>query len=217
MSSGIYQIVNKCNGHRYIGSACNLNKRESDHFSALRSGNHHNIHLQYAYDKYGIDAFEFQVLEVVKQPVALILLEQYYLDDYDPEYNFALVATGGGRYHSDETKLKIKRAREGKKLTDEAKAKVSRAQKGKEVSFETRNKLGKAAKGRKLSPEACQMISLKLKGKLKPNRLFSDDEIRRIRALLKEGLYAIVIANLFGVSRQLIDAIKQGKCYRGIE
>ena len=39
--SGVYQIVNELNGHRYIGSSKNIQHRILTHRSSLRRNNHH--------------------------------------------------------------------------------------------------------------------------------------------------------------------------------
>ena len=51
--SGVYQIVNELNGHRYIGSSKNIQHRILVHRSALRRNSHHSIYLQNAFNKYG--------------------------------------------------------------------------------------------------------------------------------------------------------------------
>jgi len=84
MTSGIYIIRNIESGKVYIGSAVKLNKRKSDHFSELQSGKHHNQHLQNAYNKYGVDAFEFAVLVRCKKDELVhgINYEQQAIDLY---------------------------------------------------------------------------------------------------------------------------------------
>jgi group I intron endonuclease len=62
VASGIYQITCSANGKVYIGSAVALSRRKAQHFNRLRSGNHHNTHLQNAWNKYGESAFQFSVL-----------------------------------------------------------------------------------------------------------------------------------------------------------
>jgi hypothetical protein len=61
--SGIYSILNKKNNRVYIGQAVALGRRKADHFRALRKGKHKNKPLQKDYDKYGLDAFEYRVVE----------------------------------------------------------------------------------------------------------------------------------------------------------
>lgn len=55
--SGVYQIVNELNGHRYIGSSKNIQHRILTHRSSLRRNNHHSIYLQNAFNKYGDDNY----------------------------------------------------------------------------------------------------------------------------------------------------------------
>lgn len=61
--SGIYQIRNLVNGKVYIGSACRLNSRKSDHLRSLQRGNHVNQKLQRAWNKYGPSAFESALMQ----------------------------------------------------------------------------------------------------------------------------------------------------------
>lgn len=89
--SGIYKILNKSNNKCYIGSTVNFSNRKYLHFSRLKRGRHHSIILQRAYDKYGIDNFQFIILEECKND-NLLEREQYYFDKYHPEYNIAKIA-----------------------------------------------------------------------------------------------------------------------------
>jgi len=59
---GIYIIKNKVNGKVYVGQSWNLKSRISDHKRFLAKGTGDNIHLQYAYNKYGKENFEFSIL-----------------------------------------------------------------------------------------------------------------------------------------------------------
>jgi group I intron endonuclease len=90
MSSGVYVIRNIINGKRYIGSSSNIEARKTHHFSRLKYGRHSNSHLQKAYNKYGRDAFEFKVLELVSNDL-LLDVEQKYLNER-PEYNIVHIA-----------------------------------------------------------------------------------------------------------------------------
>ena len=61
--SGIYFILNKKNNRVYIGQTSALGRRKKEHFKRLRKGKHKNRPLQEDYDKYGLDAFEYRVVE----------------------------------------------------------------------------------------------------------------------------------------------------------
>lgn len=68
--SGIYEIVNRTNGKRYIGSAKEFKARWKHHASALKNNKHQNKHLQRAFCKYfsilETDNFlEFRIIETL--------------------------------------------------------------------------------------------------------------------------------------------------------
>src|SRR3546814_7356137 len=63
--SGIYQIRNLRNGKLYIGSARDLKQRRATHFKLLGENRHHCRHLQAAWNKYGAEAFVFELVEHV--------------------------------------------------------------------------------------------------------------------------------------------------------
>lgn len=81
MNVGIYCILNLINGKLYIGQSTNLNKREYDHFRHLNNGNHPNPHLQFAFNKYGRDNFDFILITYCSEE-ELDELEQHYIAKY---------------------------------------------------------------------------------------------------------------------------------------
>ena len=110
-NSGIYQIRNQQNNKCYVGSAVNMYQRYHRHLHDLRHSKHHSIVLQRAFDKYGEDAFNFDILELVEGDLRIV--EQTYLDELNPEYNMSLIATGGrvaGWTHTEAAKEKIRQA-----------------------------------------------------------------------------------------------------------
>lgn len=60
---GIYMIRNCVNGKIYIGKSIDMHKRKINHINELRRGDHKNIYLQRAFNKYGEDSFLFSVVE----------------------------------------------------------------------------------------------------------------------------------------------------------
>ena len=58
----LYQIKNTENGKCYIGSTKNWNRRKNLHKYALENDKHINNHLQNAWNKYGSESFEFEVI-----------------------------------------------------------------------------------------------------------------------------------------------------------
>ena len=61
--AAIYQIKNKKTGKIYIGATTAFPSRQIDHKSALRTGKHENSALQEDCNKYGLDVFEFEMIE----------------------------------------------------------------------------------------------------------------------------------------------------------
>jgi group I intron endonuclease len=116
-TSGIYKWTCTPTGRIYIGSAVNLQARWYGHRATLRGGRHSNAYLQHAWNKYGEDAFTFEVLELVLAPF-LLEREQYYLDKLKPftrNNGFNIYPTAGSPY--------------GYEVSDEARQKMSVSQK----------------------------------------------------------------------------------------
>lgn len=86
----IYKIINLINDKIYIGSTCDFVARKRKHLNSLRIQNHHSVLLQRSFDKYGEDAFKFQILEEVEDVELLLEREQYYLDLLKPSLNMTL-------------------------------------------------------------------------------------------------------------------------------
>lgn len=108
---GVYQIVNKITGQRYIGSSKNLYKRWKKHQSQLRLQRHENRRLQASYDLHGPAAFHYGVI-VFCQEEELLDIEQDWLDAAEPEFNLAKFTDSSGR---------------GLKLSEYSKARISAA------------------------------------------------------------------------------------------
>jgi len=162
--SGVYEILNTTNGKRYVGSAVSLRKRKRDHWSVLRRDAHRNAHLQNAWNKYGEDAFAFEVLECW-EPEFLVSMEQWWMNMLKPEYNIAPVAGSSlGVTHTHETRKNMSKAKKGRKFTPEHRANLSEANmgntnatggKGKKrvpMSEATKAKISRANKGKKKAP-----------------------------------------------------------------
>ena len=154
-ASGIYSIVNRLNGKRYIGSTNCLAQRWREHRRLLRLNKHHCRHLQAAWNKYGPEAFKFVVLEIIAEPF-LLDIEQRYLDRNKGGYNTAKFADAPhrGARASAETRAKMSEAHIGRIHSAETKAKICQAATGKGHSPETREKLRALRKGSVHTAEA---------------------------------------------------------------
>ena len=107
----------------YIGSAVDLYLRLHQHMRGHTSNS--NIYLQNAIRKYGIENFEYIVIEFITDTSLLIAAEQRYLDMILPDsrYNFNPTADSRlGPSHSAETKAAISDSRKGKTHSAESNA-----------------------------------------------------------------------------------------------
>jgi group I intron endonuclease len=186
MKSGVYAIRNLLNGMIYIGSSVHIKNRWRSHLSRLGKGKHHCPHLQHAWNKYGAQAFVFELLENCEADQCSEC-EQRWLDIYFQTgncYNAARYAgkptlgikrsaevgqkireANTGRKHTPETRQKMSKSQTGRKLTPEQCRANSERQRGKAISIEQRQKLSKALTGRIQSQETIRKRSAALKGK----------------------------------------------------
>lgn len=155
MARGIYKIINVVNNKFYVGSAVDLKRRKTRHFSELRTGKHNNRHLQAAWIKYGEQAFVFVVVEELPEDADLLAAENVWLKEHvgkDYCYNLGTDATAPmtgitgelsptwgrkrtpeelaaqnwkGKTHTQEAKDKIRAHLIGKPKSAEVRAKIS--------------------------------------------------------------------------------------------
>lgn len=163
-TSGIYLITCVPTQKIYVGSAVNLRHRRKCHFGDLQRNEHRNPKLQRAWNKYGPDAFTFEVLELVLIPEMLTAREQFWFYKLRPfgngGFNIARVAGSWlGNRHSPEARAKMSIAQigntknRGKKQSPEAREKLRQARIGNPLSEETKSRISIAGKGTKQSAE----------------------------------------------------------------
>lgn len=154
-ASGVYKITCTTTGKIYIGSAIDLRDRRRCHFKELRQNNHHNRYLQNAWNKYGEQAFTFEVLEYVL-PMSLTAREQYWFNRLKPfgrkGYNLAPIAGSPlGIKRSPETIERMRQANLGKELSPEHREKIRQAGIGRKQSLTAIEKMRQAKLGNKNS------------------------------------------------------------------
>lgn len=160
--SGIYKIINVINNKFYVGSAVDLRRRKTRHFSELRTGKHNNAHLQAAWNKYGEKAFTFVIVEEHPEGADLLAAENIWLKEHvgkDYCYNLGVDAVapmlgkGGelsptwGYEHTPEAKLKIGKHSRGRRHRKESRERIRAYLIGKPRPAEVRAKIAASVSG----------------------------------------------------------------------
>lgn len=81
--SGVYKITNIVNGKIYIGSSKNIAMRWQSHIFDLSHNTHHNKELLKDFTKYGIENFNFSIIEIIVDVDKLLECEQMYIDKFN--------------------------------------------------------------------------------------------------------------------------------------
>ena len=91
---GIYSITNTLNNKRYIGYSIDIQRRWTTHKRDLQNNKHENSHLQNAYNKYGENAFEFEIIEeCIKENIKE--KEKYWIAFYNSKNEGYNMSEGG--------------------------------------------------------------------------------------------------------------------------
>ena len=143
--AGIYRWVHLESGKSYIGSSIRLDNRFKQYFrySHLTSI-YRNMRINKALLKYGYSGFRFEILEYcsVKE---LLTREQFYLDQYQPEYNILKVAGSTlGYRHSKDSKTLIGLASKNRKRSEVTRELISKALLGLKSTKEHVEKMSKS-------------------------------------------------------------------------
>lgn len=141
----VYLIVNRHNGHSYIGVPNTPQIRYRQHIRG--AGRRQNHYLSNAIRKYGEDAFSLFTLKECSSKQIALQEECRCIKEYHPEYNM----TDGGEGAINlplESRQRISAARKGWVPTDEIRKHMSDAQRGKKFSEEHKRNLSDAGKRR---------------------------------------------------------------------
>ena len=193
---GIYKITHKETGKSYIGLSVDIHNRWKQHRSFAKTGRKSAIYS--ALKKYGVDAFEFTVLEECASDV-LEEREKHWIVQFDTVASGYNLTFGGesNKEVSEETRRKISEANTGKKRSPESIAKFAQSMRGQKRTPEQNAAKSALMKGRglgrKLPPEVVAKIGKPFLGRkhsdeskakmsaAKKGTKFSDDHIQKLK------------------------------------
>lgn len=145
----IYSITNIVNGKKYFGQTTKKNPldRWRSHKWELNNLKHDNEKLQRAWNKYGSDAFIFEVIETAQSLDELNKLEMQYIANNVEGYN--IFGGGDNERRPPETGRKISAARMGHIVSEDTRRKLSLKNKGRKPTVEQLKNLSQAVSGEK--------------------------------------------------------------------
>lgn len=182
----LYIITNRINNRKYIGITVDFQKRSKRHLRELRENRHHSIFLQRAFNKYGEENFDFEILFDDLSKDKAEWLEEFYLNEhYNNVYNVSKKSSGGDliSYHPELDKIKKKHSENGNawwdSLTEEEKkahGDKSRGENngmyGRKHKEESKKKMSENSKGWSPSEETRKRMSLAQKKRYENNPEF---------------------------------------------
>lgn len=205
--SGIYRIRNSVNGRFYIGGSWNVQKRFGDHKRDLGKGTHHSKFLQRSWDKYGEDAFSFEIL-IICSVRDLLVYEQFLIDGLKPAYNMSPTAS----------------SRRGMRASDETKRRLSESHKGKEsprrgvtLSEATKRRISDNRKGKGGGPRSAERMERAASAMRATKSVLNPDLVRMGRSLRGKGFSVQSIADSLGCSFHAAYDFIRGRTYSWVK
>lgn len=175
---GIYRIALN-DGRCYVGQSVDIERRWRTERLELRNkkfNGNPNHYLQNAWNKYGEDAFIFEILEECALDIDLTVREQFWMDTLNsafngrfaesspksvprpPEVRAKISVAHLGMTYGPETRAKISKAKRGFIHSDQTKEKMRVAHTGKKFTAEHREKIGAAQRGKPKDPKAVERM-----------------------------------------------------------
>ncbi len=135
--SAVYYLINKTNGHTYIGSSINLSSRMRNYLNNtfLKSKQNINMPIVKALLKYDPSNFALWILEYV-EPNNLTIRETFYITQLTPYYNVLKQGYSSlGYKHTKETKILLSELASNRVHSDKTKSLIARALTGENNPF----------------------------------------------------------------------------------
>lgn len=217
---GVYLITNKVNSKKYVGMSNNIRRRFAEHTCNYNIENKTTV-LARSFRKYGVDNFEFQILEIVNNIEELTEREQYWIKELQTEYNMNEGGHGNSGYAcSDETKDILRLA--GKlqwermpyhKKQNQIKNNLKGRRTGYVMSKESRDKVSVKNTGNKHPESAKRAIGEKNKVSMLGNK----NGNKQVSATLKDGTVVVTFdsvakaAKHFNIQPTRISGVLNGR------
>ena len=169
MNAGIYLWRNLITGQVLVGQTQDFARRKREHLSLANRGKHHNTYFQNAWNKYGANNFQFEVLERTSDLCSLTTIEQAWLDHFVAlfikVYNSEAPVNSPARGQKRTSKQKAAMSLARTNISAETRKNMSNAQKGKIIPKEVREKMSSSHIGKTKSKETKKRMSDCKKGK----------------------------------------------------
>jgi group I intron endonuclease len=135
--SGVYCLINKVNGHSYVGSSMNLASRMRNYLNKafLKSKQNANMPITKALLKYDYSNFSLLILEYAELE-NLTVRETFYITQMIPHYNVLKVGYSSlGYKHTEETKKLLSELAKNRTHSEKTKGLIARAVTGENNPF----------------------------------------------------------------------------------
>lgn len=194
----IYLIRNKYSGKVYVGSTSCTRQRWSKHRTRLRKDKHTNRRLQKDWNRYGEDAFIFEVVSEANTTEEAYQEEQRFMDQYksyEEGFGYNILPNAGtpkGRVHIEPTKRKMSEAAKGRKLSLEQRSLSSKINRHPLPNIE----------------ELERSITKESKGSL------NEEQVLEILRRLDDGEFYSQVAADFRITITTVGRIRRGERYK---
>jgi group I intron endonuclease len=154
----IYKWTHKETGKVYIGQSVQKpNRRRLEHISGARHTNK-SYHFHNAIRVYGVEAFDWEVLDYADNVDHLNALEKKYIEEYNSiEEGYNIRQGGDNKLHSEDSKKRMSKAQKA--------AHARRRDNGGDGGWKRRD--GGPMKGKAFSEDHKRKVGLANKGKMK--------------------------------------------------
>jgi group I intron endonuclease len=203
--SGVYAFINLINGKRYIGSGINLYRRFLDHIVGRSS----NILLQRAFQKYGLNNFEFVIYAYSDYDLSLIIdLENKFISSFPFTMLYNLTPAAGSMFgykHSAESIIKME---------ERFKDKNNHPMFGKTHSIEAKELISKPGA---LNPMFGKNHTIETREKMSNSKSTPVTLYNHNNQYILTFKNSIQLANFLNCNKSTIGRyLKSGKCFKGL-